>query len=169
LRALQAGKELLRATRSLLARPLDSADPPVVQPLALGVGIECGQAVVGSFGPARRRAHTALGEPVGVASRLQHMTQDLSMPLLIGPQLAAQLPKQGTEHLGDYLLEGMTRQYAVYAPADWVDLVPSEQLWSRATTSSRSAAVDEAPFSAPTSAHDPQHDSQQDPHRQHGA
>ena len=169
LRALQAGKELLRATRSLLARPLDSADPPVVQPLALGVGIECGQAVVGSFGPARRRAHTALGEPVGVASRLQHMTQDLSMPLLIGPQLAAQLPKQGTEHLGDYLLEGMTRQYAVYAPADWVDLVPSEQLWSRASTSSRSAAVDEPPFSAPTSAHDPQLDPQQDPHRQHGA
>jgi class 3 adenylate cyclase len=79
LRALQAGKELLRATRSLLARPLDSADPPVVQPLALGVGIECGQAVVGSFG-SPSRPHSP-GEPVGVASRLQHMTQDLSMPL----------------------------------------------------------------------------------------
>ena len=160
-RALQAGKELLRATRSLLARPVDSADPPMVQPLALGVGIECGLAVVGSFGPARRRAHTALGEPVGVASRLQHMTQDLSMPLLIGPQLAAQLPAQGTEHLGDYLLEGMTRQYAVYAPADWVDLVPSEQLWSHATTPDRSGLADESPLTGSASASDTR--------RQHGA
>lgn len=144
--ALQAGKELLRATRALLVRPLDPQDPPLVQPLALGVGVETGSAVVGSFGPARRRAHAALGEPVSVASRLQQMTQDLSIPLLMGPQLAAQLALRGpaadAEHLGDYLLEGMTRQYAVYAPADWADLVPADQLWAGASSSRPSAAED---------------------------
>ena len=141
--ALQAGKELLRATRALLARPIDAAEPPQVQPLALGVGIESGAALVGSFGPARRRAHAALGEPVSVASRLQVMTQDLSMPLLIGPHLAAMLPSGSAESLGEYLLEGMSRQYTVFAPADWAELVPGEQLWA-ATTSSRPAGLESA-------------------------
>lgn len=133
-RALQAAKELLGATRALLQRPIDPDEDMVVQPLALGIGVETGQAIVGSFGPARRRAHAALGEPVSVASRLQQMTQDLSMPILIGPQLARQLPQGHVESLGDYLLEGLSIQYTVFAPADWVDLAPTDQLWMRATS-----------------------------------
>jgi len=137
--ALHAAQELLRATRTLLApsQPLHEDSP--VQPLALGVGLETGPAVVGSFGPARRRAHAALGEPVSVAARLQQMTLDLSMPILIGPQLAAQLPQGSTEPLGDYLLEGLSRQYALHAPTAWAELVPTEPLWiSAATATERS-------------------------------
>ena len=133
--ALAAAKELSRATRPLLDHRTLPQDDHLVQPLALGVGIETGSAIVGSFGPARRRAHAALGEPVSVASRLQQMTQELSMPILIGPQLASQLPAGSTEGLGDYLLEGMSRQYALFAPIDWTELVPVDQLWLGATTS----------------------------------
>jgi adenylate cyclase len=133
--ALAAAKELSRATRALLSNRVRPQDEHLVQPLALGIGLESGTAIVGSFGPSRRRAHVALGEPVSVASRLQQMTQDLSMPILIGPQLAAQLPSGTTEGLGDYLLEGMSRQYPLFAPADWADLVPTEQLWAGATAS----------------------------------
>lgn len=138
--ALAAAKELSRATRPLLAHRSIPENDHLVQPLALGVGVETGTAIVGSFGPARRRAHAALGEPVSVASRLQQMTQDLSMPILIGPQLAGLLPAGSTEALGDYLLEGMSRQYALAAPADWADLVPTEQLWSAAAVSRPDAA-----------------------------
>lgn len=52
------------------------------------------------------------------------------MPILIGPQLAAALPEGSTELLGDYLLEGLSHQYALHAPADWTELVPAEQLWA---------------------------------------
>lgn len=127
--ALAAAKELVRATRALLMRPEEPDRNPLVQPLALGIGLESGMAVVGSFGPRRRRAHVALGEPVSVASRLQHMTQDLSMPILIGPQLAGHLSSDSTESLGDYLLEGIGRQCAIHVPVDWAQLVPAEQLW----------------------------------------
>jgi hypothetical protein len=94
-----------------------------VQPLALGVGLESGTAVVGSFGPARRRAHVALGEPVSVASRLQQMTQDLSMPVLIGQQLAQALPAD-VERMpwATTCSKGWVKQYTLFAPADWVDL-----------------------------------------------
>lgn len=128
-KALQAAKALLRETRSLLARRPDPAQGQLVQALALGIGLECGLAVVGSFGPARRRSHAALGEPVSVASRLQQMTQDLSMPLLIGPQMAHQLPQQSTEPLGDFLLEGLGSPYTLYGAADSADLVPIEDIW----------------------------------------
>lgn len=128
-RALAAARELTRATCPLFAGQPDADPASPVQPLALGVGLESGRAVVGSFGPARRRAHAALGEPVSVASRLQQMTQDLSMPILIGPQLAAGLPQASLEGLGDYLLEGMSRQYALSAPADWASLLPAAPRW----------------------------------------
>lgn len=140
--ALLAAKELLRATRTLLAPTQPPHEDSPVQPLALGVGLESGTAVVGSFGPARRRAHAALGEPVSVAARLQQMTLDLSMPILIGPQLASQLPQDSTEPLGDYLLEGLTKQYALHAPTAWAELVPTEPLWiSSATATERSGDV----------------------------
>ncbi len=134
--ALLAAQELLRATRTLLAPSQPPHEDSPVQPLALGVGLESGVAVVGSFGPARRRAHAALGEPVSVAARLQQMTLDLSMPILIGPQLAMQLPQGSTEPLGEYLLEGLSRQYALHAPTAWAELVPTEPLWA-ATASER--------------------------------
>lgn len=132
--ALLAAQELLRATRTLLTPSQPPHEDSPVQPLALGVGLESGVAVVGSFGPARRRAHAALGEPVSVAARLQQMTLDLSMPILIGPQLASQLPQGSTEPLGEYLLEGLSRQYALHAPTAWAELVPAEPLWASAAT-----------------------------------
>lgn len=132
--ALAAAQELLRATRTLLAPTQMPHEDSPVQPLALGVGLESGSAIVGSFGPTRRRAHAALGEPVSVASRLQQMTLDLSMPILIGPRLASHLPADSTDSLGDYLLEGLSEQYTLHAPKAWAELVPTEPLWMRAAT-----------------------------------
>ncbi|MBK6470866.1 MAG: adenylate/guanylate cyclase domain-containing protein [Betaproteobacteria bacterium] len=142
---LLAAKALLHETRSLLARRPDPADGHLVQPLALGIGMESGLAVVGSFGPARRRSHAALGEPVSVASRLQQMTQDLSMPLLIGPQMAHQLPQQSTEPLGEFLLEGLDSPYTLYGAADSADLVPPEDLWVTRPTDAGDLADDPWP------------------------
>lgn len=134
--ALAAAQELLRATRQLLASGKPTPEHSVVQPLALGVGLETGTAIVGSFGPARRRAHAALGEPVSVASRIQKMTLDLSIPILLGPQLAAQLTADAVEPLGEYLLEGLSKHYSLYAPAAWAELVPADPQWLETATAS---------------------------------
>lgn len=136
--AMAAAQELLRATRHLLASSQPTSEHSPVQPLALGVGLESGTAIVGSFGPERRRAHAALGEPVSVASRIQQMTVDLSIPILVGPQLASRLGQGSTEALGDYLLEGLSKHYSLYAPAAWAELVPTDPQWvSGATTTER--------------------------------
>lgn len=123
-RALDAARDLLLASHELLAAaPADGQEASAVQPLALGIGLECGDAIVGSFGPARRRTHAALGEPVTVAVRLQAMTQDLSVPILVGPRLAATLPVADTVAQGEYLLEGLSRHSELFAPAAWAQWV----------------------------------------------
>lgn len=114
--ALQAALALLEACRPLFP---DTA-PPGLEPLALGIGLETGQALVGSFGPMRRRTHGALGDTITIASRLTALTGDLAQPLLIGESAAARLqanPKsQALVNMGAFLLEGLRRSYKIFAP-----------------------------------------------------
>ena len=128
--AMAAAQEFVHATRALLASNQPILETSPVQPLALGIGLESGPAIVGTFGPSRRRVHAALGEPVSVASRIQKMTADLSMPILVGPQLAASLPATGLQAQGEYLLEGLSRHYALFAPAAWPELVSTDANWA---------------------------------------
>jgi adenylate cyclase len=104
-----------------------------LEPLAIGIGIETGTALVGSFGAAHRRTHTLLGETVTIAHRLQKMTADLACPILVGEHLAktVSLPDQTNnvstlnahslpklQNLGYYLLEGLRQEKAIYTLAD---------------------------------------------------
>lgn len=103
--------------------------PPGLEPLAVGVGLETGEALVGSFGPADRRTHAALGETVTVAARLTAMTGEFAHPLLVGekaaeklaapmvadPAVADRLPRLAP--LGSFLLEGLRRPRQVFGIA----------------------------------------------------
>jgi adenylate cyclase len=135
LQSLAAARELLNATRSLLEPRSPVHETDLVQPLALGIGLESGDAVVGSFGPQQRRAHAALGQPVSVAVRLQQMTRDLSFPILVGPHLVATLPAGNTEALGEYLLEGLAQHYTIHTPVGWAELVSPQMGWQPAPES----------------------------------
>jgi adenylate cyclase len=96
-------------------------------PLDIGIGIETVPVMVGSFGPARRRVHTVMGETVSVASRLEKLTAELGYPILLGPNLHAALNAQEDvnsepdnqaykfQKLGDFLLAGMRAPRTVYA------------------------------------------------------
>lgn len=114
--AFQAALALLEACRPLFP---DTA-PPGLEPLALGIGLETGQALVGSFGPMRRRTHGALGDTITIASRLTALTGDLAQPLLIGESAAARLQAapngQTLVNMGAFLLEGLRRSYKIFAP-----------------------------------------------------
>ncbi len=142
MRAVAAAQELCRASRPLLASSGPVSEVSPLQPLALGVGLESGLAIVGSFGPERRRAHAALGEPVSVANRIQQMTADLSMPIVLGPHLAAALPADALEPLGEYLLEGLAKHCALYAPTGWGELAPVDLNWAQTAIGQAEASDD---------------------------
>jgi class 3 adenylate cyclase/CHASE2 domain-containing sensor protein len=90
--------------------------PNGLEPLALGVGIEQGPALIGSIGPAHRRSHTLLGDTVAITLRIQEMTADLAQPILIGECAARQLGDQALESQGSYLLAGLKTPHVLFAP-----------------------------------------------------
>jgi adenylate cyclase len=83
-------------------------------PLDLGIGLETGQVMVGSFGPAHRRVHTVLGETVTIAARLEALTAELAYPILIGPEITRRTQPPQAKALGDFLLAGMTSPRKVH-------------------------------------------------------
>ena len=116
-RAVAAATALLASSRQTLPDPA----PAGLEPLALGIGLECGPCMSGSIGPAERRTHLVMGRTVTIASRLVDMTVELAHPILMGEGLASQLGgTMGARHLrslGNFMLEGLRVPHHVYA---WV-------------------------------------------------
>ena len=110
-RALQAAINLQTAMDGVLPDPA----PAGLEPLSLGIGVETGPAMTGSFGLASRRAHMVMGRTVTIASRLVDMTAELAHPILVGEGLAAQVGGAGLESMGTFLLDGMRVPHHIYA------------------------------------------------------
>lgn len=109
--ALQAAVDLLAAMRGVLPDPA----PAGLEPLSLGIGVETGLAMAGSFGLASRRTHMVMGRTVTIASRLVNMTAELSHPILVGEGLAGQVGGVDLESMGTFLLDGMRVPHHIYA------------------------------------------------------
>lgn len=101
--ALRAAMRLNAGMQGVLPDPA----PAGLEPLALGIGLESGPAMVGSFGRASRRTHMVLGNTVTIANRLVAMTMDLSHPILVGEGMAAQVGDSQLESMGTFILDGM--------------------------------------------------------------
>ena len=112
--ALAAADQLQLAMHDdgLVQNPL--ANQP---PLAVGIGIEQGLALIGSIGPAHRRTPTLLGDTVTATIRIQEMTAELAQNILLGECAARSLAGQDLEAQGSYLLHGLTTPQALFAPA----------------------------------------------------
>jgi adenylate cyclase len=111
LKALQAAEVIWKEGVAQLPKVSSRKTPP----LDIGVGIETGPVMVGSFGPARRRVHTVMGEAVSVASRLEKLTAELGYPVLVGPKALAESGFKDAHKLGEFLLAGMRTPSTVYA------------------------------------------------------
>jgi adenylate cyclase len=91
-----------------------------LEPLSIGIGLETGMALVGSFGSASRRVHTVLGQTVTIALRLQGLTADLAYPVLVGQEAAHRIGVQfghadlALKPLGSFLLPGLQHSCKVF-------------------------------------------------------
>ena len=76
--AMAAAQEMLERLPRLNAALALGGEAPI----AIGIGVHCGEAVVGNMGSETRNNYTAIGDAVNVASRLEGLTKDVDFPLV---------------------------------------------------------------------------------------
>ncbi len=118
-RALAAARAMAGALAEL-NRAL-AVDLP--EPLRMGIGIHLGHAIVGEMGYGRAKALTAIGDAVNTASRLEGLTKDLDVQLVVSDDLAA---RAGIDLTGfparEVAVRGKRRPLTVRAVASALDL-----------------------------------------------
>ncbi len=100
-------------------------------PLSVGIGIHTGAAILGRIGAAQRTEAaariTALGETVNLASRLESMTKEMQVQVIVSNDTIAAAEIDPGEKLASHTVEvrGLRQPIAVYTSTRAIDLPPS--------------------------------------------
>jgi adenylate cyclase len=57
------------------------------EPLRIGIGIHCGEAIVGTMGPPKSPNYSAIGDCINAAARLEQISKDLGCTLVVSDQV----------------------------------------------------------------------------------
>ncbi len=78
-------------------------------PIAIGIGLHVGDAIVGHLGSQSRHDYSAIGDTINVASRIEGLTKDLGHPLVCSQAVVDELAQpQLFTNLGGQAIKGHT-------------------------------------------------------------
>ncbi len=125
-RAVGAAREMLRVELPRLNEWLRAQD---LEPFAMGIGIASGAVMSGNVGSRRRLEYAAVGNPTNTASRLEAMTRELGLPLLIADATVSLLrgPAADLVAVGELPLRGKSGGTRVWSFAEPRDDQPGPQ------------------------------------------
>ena len=116
---LEAAMEMQKRIRRL--------DPEFVKrgwpPLHIGVGLNCGEMNVGDMGSKFRRAYTVIGDAVNLSSRLEGLTKEYGVEILVSENVANAVPSYLYREVDKVQVKGRIEGVAIYEPIGRLDQV----------------------------------------------
>jgi adenylate cyclase len=82
--------------------------------LHIGIGVNTGECSVGNFGSNQKFNYSLLGDPVNLSSRLEGLTKQYGVDLIIGEDTAAGLDDPGLIELDLVAVKGKTRAVRIF-------------------------------------------------------
>jgi adenylate cyclase len=111
--------------------------------LAIGVGINSGTVRVGDMGSKLRRAYTAMGDAVNVASRLEGRTKHYGVGILVGESTRQRVEDVAFREIDRIKVKGKDQAIAIYEPLGLAAGLQAQQqeelrIWAQALRAYRS-------------------------------
>ena len=78
------------------------------RPIMIGIGLNSGPALVGNLGSRSVRNYSVIGDNVNLASRVEGVSKNFGVDILIGEQTRAAAPDMAAIPIGDIFVKGKT-------------------------------------------------------------
>jgi adenylate cyclase len=143
--AVMAGMEMHRVLAELQPHFKENGWPPI----HIGVGVNSGRMSVGNMGSEVRLAYTVMGDAVNLASRLEGITKQYGVKMIVGETTRAELPDVLFRELDRVKVKGKEAPVTIYEPVGLAEEVENPvrnelKLWGQALKLYRSRDWDMA-------------------------
>lgn len=145
LTAIEMQAALIELNKTLVAKGWPS--------LAIGVGVNTGQMTVGDMGSPVRKSYTVMGDAVNLGSRLEGITKEYGVGIIVGEQTRAALRHEFVfRELDRVRVKGKDEAISIYEPIGLegsiaADMLEELKLWNQFLRQYRSQDWDQAELS----------------------
>jgi adenylate cyclase len=122
--AVQAALNMLRAVEQIQPELKARGWPPI----KVGVGLNTGPMSVGNMGSEFRMAYTVLGDAVNLGSRLEGITKQYGVSVIVSETTQAAAPEFAYRELDQVRVKGKHKPVVIYEPLGLADEVPTAAL-----------------------------------------